>query len=144
MQLVTIYSIVEWKTSRACDCHSNGKSCSGSRGRHQGRHWTWLRLGFEVVGVKVGINLVGLEVGDAVGFMVVGWEVLKCMHFSSVPLAPLQLTIKECGCLNWQLGCSLHLATSIRIRTRCSLICLPLSPVLASVGTWTIHKNNKI
>ncbi len=72
MQLVTIYSIVEWKTSRDCDGHNNGKSCSGSRGWH----WTWLRRGFEVVGVKVGIDLVGLEVGDAVGIMVVGWEAL--------------------------------------------------------------------
>jgi hypothetical protein len=65
-----IHSIAEWKTSRACVGHSNGKSCSGSRCQH----WTWLRRGFEVVGVKVGIDLVGLEVGDAVGFMVVGWE----------------------------------------------------------------------
>jgi hypothetical protein len=59
-----------------CDGHSNGKSCSGS----QGWHWTWLRHGFEVVGVKVGIDLVGFEVGDAVGFMVVGWEALPLMH----------------------------------------------------------------
>jgi len=72
LQLATIYSIVEWKTSRDCDGHNNGKSCSGSRGWH----WTWLRRGFEVVGVKVGIDLVGLEVGDAVGIMVVGWEAL--------------------------------------------------------------------
>jgi hypothetical protein len=72
LQLATIHSIAEWKISRACDGHSNGGSYSGSRGRH----WTWLRRGFEVVGVKVGIDLVGLEVGDAVGFMVVGWEAL--------------------------------------------------------------------
>jgi len=72
LQPATIYFIVEWKTSCACDGHSNGKSCSGSRGRH----WTWLPRGFDVVRVKAGINLVGLEVGDAVGFMVVGWEAL--------------------------------------------------------------------
>ena len=68
-----IYSIVECKTSRDCDGHNNhGKSCSGSRGWH----WTWLRRGFEVAGVKVKIDVVGLEVGDAVGIMVVGWEAL--------------------------------------------------------------------